>query len=56
MYPKEDEIKMTSKDKIVERLAKLYPENRAAVALICDEVLDRTGELLGIIRDKATKS
>jgi hypothetical protein len=36
-----------------ERLAAIYPEHGAAVALVCDEVLDRSGALLGRVRNRA---
>ncbi|HUX56235.1 MAG TPA: hypothetical protein VMV77_04630 [Bacteroidales bacterium] len=47
--PNED--KQLSAEKI-EKLTKLYKDNPVCVANICDEVLDRSGALLGKIRDK----
>jgi hypothetical protein len=38
--------------RIEDRLMALYPEHRAAVALVCDEAIDRSGAMLGRIRDK----
>ena len=46
---------MASPEKIFERLVKLYPDNYVWVAKICDEVLDRTGALLGEVRKAARK-
>lgn len=40
-------------DTIVGRLAELYLTRYACVAIICDEALDRSGRLLGVVRDKA---
>lgn len=37
-------------DKIFERLVELYPDDYVCVAKMCDEVLDRSGELLGDVR------
>lgn len=45
---------MASADKIFERLVALYKDNYVCVAKMCDEVLDRSGALLGEVR-KATR-
>lgn len=37
--------------RIEERLTVLYPANRTAVALVVDEAVDRSGAMLGRIRD-----
>ena len=42
----------TDHETIVNRLIDLYPTNSLCVATICDEVLDRSGELLGHIRER----
>lgn len=43
-----------SKDALlVDRLATLYKKEPLAVAKVCDECLDLTGRLLGIVRTKA---
>lgn len=41
--------------RIEDRLVALYrqSEDRAAVALVCDEAIDRSGAMLGRVRDKA---
>ena len=46
---------MASPEKIFERLVELYPDNYVCVAKICDEVLDRSGALLGKVRTAARK-
>ena len=46
---------MASPEKIFERLVKLYPDNYVCVAKICDEVLDRSGALLGEVRRAVRK-
>ena len=46
---------MASPENIFERLVKLYPDNYVCVAKICDEVLDRSGALLGEVRKAARK-
>ena len=40
-------------DELVKRLAELYNKNYIAVALVCDEALDKSGALLGEVRKKA---
>lgn len=47
------EFPMASPDKIFERLVALYNDNYLCVAKICDEVLDRSGALLGEVRNRA---
>jgi len=46
---------MASPKKIFERLVELYPNNYVCVAKICDEVLDRSGALLGEVRNAVRK-
>ena len=46
-------LPLASPEKIFERLVELYPDNYACVGKICDEVLDRSGALLGKVRNKA---
>lgn len=48
----------TAAEEIGRRVVEAYlrPGNRAAVAAICDEVLDRSGALLGYVRDAALVS
>jgi len=46
---------MASDDKIFERLVALYKDNYVCVAKMCDEVLDRSGALLGEVRKAARK-
>jgi len=41
---------MSSPEKIFERLVELYPDNSVCIAKMCDEVLDRSGALLGEVR------
>jgi hypothetical protein len=41
---------IASPEKIFDRLIKLYKKNPTGVAEVCDEVLDRSGALLGLIR------
>ena len=41
--------------KITLRLAQAYLRNPAAVASICDEQLDKSGNLLGWLREAAQK-
>ena len=43
-------------EKTFERLVKLYPKNYICVAKMCDEVLDKTGALLGKVRTEARKA
>jgi hypothetical protein len=43
--------KETITDQQLQRLAKIYKTYPETVALICDEVLDRSGELLGKVRE-----
>jgi hypothetical protein len=43
-------IQMALPEKVFERLIELYPADYVCVAKICDEVLDRSGALLGIVR------
>lgn len=38
---------------LVARMVELYRADRLRVATICDEHLDRTGNLLGYLRDAA---
>ena len=40
-------------EEMEQRLAALYPKNRLGVALVCDEALDRSGALLGRVRNLA---
>ncbi len=47
------ETTIASIDKITERLVKLYKDDPLCVAKMCDEVLDRSGALLGKIRELA---
>ena len=37
---------------LVDRLAELYETDYVAVAKVCDEVLDRSGALLGEVRTR----
>lgn len=46
---------MADYDTIVGRLAELYLTEYKAVADVCDFALDRSGRLLGIVRDKASE-
>lgn len=43
-------IQLASSKKIFERLVLLYPNNYVFVAKMCDEVLDKSGALLGDVR------
>ena len=45
-----------SMDKLIDRLADLYRTDRLVVAKCCDEVLDRSGALLGYVRERHIKS
>jgi hypothetical protein len=40
-------------DALVARLVEIYRRDRVTVARICDEQLDRSGNLLGYLRDAA---
>ena len=44
-----------SMDKLIDRLAALYHFDCVAVAKCCDEVLDRSGALLGYVRERHSK-
>ena len=45
-----ESLTLAPTSKIFERLVELYPDNYVCVAKICDEVLDRSGALLGKVR------
>ena len=51
-----EEIKIASSQDILNRLTDLYaksdPHDRAVIATICDEVIDRSGTFLGYVREK----
>lgn len=42
-------------DKLIDRLADLYSTDYLTVAKCCDEVLDRSGTLLGYVRERHYK-
>ena len=44
------------REELVNRLASVYYKDMLMVATICDEVLDRTGALLGDVRKVARKN
>jgi len=44
-----------SMDKLIDRLADLYHTDCLAAAKCCDEVLDRSGALLGYVRERHSK-
>ena len=46
-------IKRCAQDKVTHHLVELYRLDPKRVADICDESLDRTGNLLGYLRDAA---
>lgn len=50
-YPYGNGIKLASPDDIFSRLVDLYHTEPLQVANICDQLLDRSGVLLGKIRD-----
>ena len=39
---------------LIDRLAELYKTDCLTVAKVCDEVLDRSGALLGEVRERQT--
>lgn len=43
-------------DEKMQRLTEIYSTNRVCVATVCDEVLDRSGALLGDVRDLYLKT
>ena len=50
------QTKQQAVDDMVNRLAILYKTNPLAVAIVCDEALDRSGRLLGTVRDIVRKT
>ena len=48
---------IASKNDILQRLVKIYANgdchDKAQIGRVCDEVLDKSGQLLGIVRDKS---
>lgn len=44
------------REELIVRLASVYKKDMSTVATICDEVLDRTGGLLGDVRKAARKT
>lgn len=50
-----EEARIAPIEKITERLAKLYSDEPSFIANICDEVLDRSGKLLGEVREMNLK-
>ena len=42
-----------NRKEMAKKLAPIYKEHRLAVARVCDEVLDRSGALLGYVRSAA---
>jgi len=49
-------IRIVPADKILKRLVDLYKTQPLAVAIVCDEVLDRSGALLGHVRKTAVNN
>jgi hypothetical protein len=48
--------KIANEQVIFNRLLELYPNNYAFVGKVCDEILDKSGRLLGEIRIEIFKS
>ena len=48
-------MKQLEENELVDRLALLYQTDSLCVANVCDKVLDRSGRLLGLIRERARK-
>jgi len=44
-----------NKRELAKELAPIYKDHYVAVARVCDEVLDRSGALLGYVRSEAYK-
>jgi hypothetical protein len=47
------EQKIANYETILERMVELYEENPSCVANVCDMVLDRSGTLLGVVRERS---
>ena len=50
-----DDMYAINKAELISSLAESYKINRLCIALVCDEILDGTGELLGEVRKAALK-
>ena len=50
-----DDMYSINKAELISSLAESYKINRLCIALVCDEILDGTGELLGEVRKAALK-
>ena len=40
---------------LIDRLANIYKQHSKDIAVVCDEVLDRSGSLLSYVRDRASQ-
>jgi hypothetical protein len=49
-------VRKTALLKVADGLAPLYEKDRVAIARLCDEVMDPTGNLLGWVRQAAMKN
>lgn len=47
--------KIAGEKEIIKRVIEKYPDDPFFVAKVCDEILDRSGRLLGYVREKANK-
>lgn len=43
-------------DAMVSALAAVYPDGRVVIAKLCDEHLDPSGRLLGLVREEARRA
>jgi len=50
-----EEIFVMSRNKLIDRLSDMYHTDCLAVADCCDKVLDRSGALLGEVRERHSK-